>query len=72
MLAGPRIEPGVQRMSCMDCAAGWATLRLRSPLSQSLALTDEESDQLLGCFRQMPPLWRRTVLWKRQRLALGS
>lgn len=51
VLAGPRIEPGVQRMSSMDCAAGWATLRLRSPLSQSMALTDEESDQLLGYFR---------------------
>lgn len=49
--AGPQIEPGVQRMSGMNSAARWATLRLRSPLSQSLALTDEESDQLLGCFR---------------------
>lgn len=51
MLAGPWIEIGVQRMSSMDGTAVWATLRLQSPLSQSLALTDEESDQLLGCFR---------------------
>lgn len=51
VLAGPRIEPSVPRMSSMDGTVVWATLRLQSPLSQSLALTDEESDQLLGCFR---------------------
>lgn len=51
VLAGPRIEIGVQRISSVDGTAVWATLRLRSHLSQSLALTDEESDQLLGCFR---------------------